>query len=144
MIKKISDQDKKDWKKFLDSKEKLENKDKSYSNSKKIDVFTEKTIDLHGYTLEEANKKIYEFIENSYLIGINKINIITGKGLRSKNLDDPYQSKNLSILKYSVPNFIKNHPDLMNKILEIDFDAVNSSSKGNFDIILKTKKNEIK
>ncbi len=144
MIKKISDQDKKDWKKFLDSKEKLENKDKSYSNSKKIDVFTEKTIDLHGYTLEEANKKIYEFIENSYLIGINKINIITGKGLRSKNLDDPYQSKNLSILKYSVPNFIKNNPDLMNKILEIDFDAVNSSSKGNFDIILKTKKNEIK
>ena len=144
MIKKISDQDKKDWKKFLDSKEKLENKDKSYSNSKKIDVFTEKTIDLHGYTLEEANKKIYDFIENSYLIGINKINIITGKGLRSKNLDDPYQSKNLSILKYSVPNFIKNNSDLMNKILEIDFDAVNSSSKGNFDIILKTKKNEIK
>ena len=144
MIKKISDQDKKDWKKFLDSKEKLENKDKLYSNSKKIDVFTEKTIDLHGYTLEEANKKIYDFIENSYLIGINKINIITGKGLRSKNLDDPYQSKNLSILKYSVPNFIKNNSDLMNKILEIDFDAVNSSSKGNFDIILKTKKNEIK
>ncbi len=144
MIKKISDKDKKDWKKFLDSKEKLENKDKSYSNSKKIRVFTEKTIDLHGYTLEEANKKIYEFIENSYLIGINKINIITGKGLRSKNLDDPYQSKNLSILKYSVPNFIKNNSDLMNKILEIDFDAVNSSSKGNFDIILKTKKNEIK
>jgi len=144
LIKKISDQDKKDWKKFLDSKEKLENKDKSYSNSKKIDVFTEKTIDLHGYTLEEANKKIYEFIENSYLIGIHKINIITGKGLRSKNLDDPYQSKNLSILKYSVPNFIKNNSSLMNKILEIDFDAVNSSSKGNFDIILKTKKNEIK
>ena len=144
MIKKISDQDKKDWKKFLDSKEKLENKDKSYSNSKKIDVITEKTIDLHGYTLDEANKKIYEFIENSYLIGIHKINIITGKGLRSKNLDDPYQSKNLSILKYSVPNFIKNNSSLMNKILEIDFDAVNSSSKGNFDIILKTKKNEIK
>ncbi len=105
MIKKISEKDKKDWQKFLDSKEKLENKDKSYS--KKIDVITEKTIDLHGYTLDEANKKIYEFIENSYLIGIHKINIITGKGLRSKNLDDPHQSKNLSILKYSVPNFIK-------------------------------------
>ncbi len=142
MIKKISDQDKKDWKKFLDSKEKLENKDKSYS--KKIDVISEKTIDLHGHTLDEANKKIYEFIENSYLIGIHKINIITGKGLRSKNLDDPHQSKNLSILKYSVPNFIKNNSDLMNKILEIDFDAVNNSSKGNFYIILKTKKNEIK
>ena len=142
MIKKISEKDKKDWQKFLDSKEKLENKDKSYS--KKNDIISEKTIDLHGYTLDEANKKIYEFIENSYLIGIHKINIITGKGLRSKNLDDPYQSKNLSILKYSVPNFIKNNSSLMNKILEIDFDAVNSSSKGNFDIILKTKKNEIK
>ncbi len=68
---------------------------------------------------------------------MDKINIITGKGLRSKNLDDPYQSNDLSILKYSVPNFIKNNTELMDKILRIDFDSVNSHSKGNFDIILK-------
>ena len=71
---------------------------------------------------------------------IPKINIITGKGLRSKNLDDPYQSNDLSILKYSVPNFIKNNPDLMQKILRIDFDSVNSPSKGSFDIYLKSNK----
>ena len=138
MTKKISDKDKKDWQKFLDSKEKLENKDKSYSEKK--EVFSEKVIDLHGYTLDEANKKIFEYIENCYLNNIDKINIITGKGLRSKNLDDPYQSNNLSILKYSVPNFIKNNTELMDKILKIDFASVNSHSKGNFDIILKKNK----
>ena len=138
MTKKISDKDKKDWQKFLDSKEKLENKDKSYSEKK--EVFSEKVIDLHGYTLDEANKKIFEYIENCYLNNIDKINIITGKGLRSKNLDDPYQSNDLSILKYSVPNFIKNNTEMMDRILKIDFDSVNSPSKGNFEIILKKNK----
>ena len=98
------------------------------------------TIDLHGYTLEDANKKIFEYIKNCYLNNIDKINVITGKGLRSKNLDDPYQANDLSILKYSVPNFIKNDSELMDKILKIDFDSVNSPLKGNFDIILKKNK----
>ena len=138
MTKKISDKDKKDWQKFLDSKEKLENKDKSYSEKKK--VFSEKVIDLHGYTLDEANKKIFEYIKNCYLNNIDKINIITGKGLRSKNIHDPYQSNDLSILKYSVPNYIKNNSELMDKILKIDFESVNSPSKGNFDIFLKKNK----
>ncbi len=138
MTKKISDKDKKDWENFINSSERLENKDIEYSNEKK--QFVQKTIDLHGYTLEEANKKIFEYIENCYLNNIDKINIITGKGLRSKNLDDPYQSNDLSILKYSVPNFIKNNTELMDKILKIDFDSVNSPSKGNFDIILKKNK----
>ena len=135
MIKKISEKDKKDWEKFVKGNEKIESKDTEYSNKKK--QFIEKIIDLHGYTLEEANKKIFEYIENCYLNNVDKINIITGKGLRSKNLDDPHQSNDLSILKYSVPNFIKNNTELMNKILKIDFDSVNSHSKGNFDIILK-------
>ena len=140
MIKKISDKDKKDWQKFVNSSEKLDNKDKNENNESSNHI--EKTIDLHGYTLDEANKKISEFIENCFLQGVNKINIITGKGLRSKNLNDPYQSKDLSILKYSVPNFIKNNSDLMQKIIRIDFDSVNSSSKGSFDINLKSKKNK--
>ena len=135
MIKKISEKDKKDWEKFVKGNEKIESKDTEYLNKKK--QFIEKIIDLHGYTLEEANKKIFEYIENCYLNNVDKINIITGKGLRSKNLDDPYQSNDLSILKYSVPNFIKNNTELMDKILRIDFDSVNSHSKGNFDIILK-------
>ena len=138
MTKKISDKDKKDWEKFIRGDEKIENKDKNYLDNNEQSL--EKTIDLHGYTLEEANKKIFEYIENCYLNNINKINIITGKGLRSKNTDNPYQSKDLSILKYSVPNYIMNNFELMNKILKIDFDSVNSPSKGNFDIFLKKNK----
>ena len=138
MTNKISDKDKKDWEKFVKGDEKVENKDQDYSNNNK--QFIAKTIDLHGYTLEEANKKIFEFIENCYLNNIDQINIITGKGLRSKNINDPYQSSDLSILKYSVPNYIKNNSELMNKILKIDLDSVNSPSKGNFDITLKKKK----
>ena len=138
MTNKLSDKDKKDWEKFVKGDEKIENKDKEFLNKNKI--YFDKTIDLHGYSLEEANKKIFEFIENCYLNNVVKINIITGKGLRSKNIYDPYQSNNLSILKFSVPNFIKNNAELMDKILKIDFDSVNSPSKGNFDILLKKKK----
>ena len=142
MTDKLSDKDKKDWENFVKSSEKVGNKDIEYI--KKENQFVDKTIDLHGYTLEEANKKISEYIESCYLNNVNKINIITGKGLRSKNIDDPYQSNDLSILKYSVPNFIKNNTELMDKIFKIDFDSVNSPLKGNFDIILKSKKSEIK
>ena len=142
MTDKLSDKDKKDWENFVKGNEKVGNKD--IEDIKKEKKFVEKTIDLHGYTLEEANKKISEYIESCYLNNVNKINIITGKGLRSKNIDDPYQSNDLSILKYSVPNFIKNNTELMDKIFKIDFDSVNSPLKGNFDIILKSKKSEIK
>ena len=137
MKKKLSEKDKKDWNNFLNSSEKLDNKDKDIPlKNRRIE---EKIIDLHGFTLEEANKKISDFIVDCYENNVIKINIITGKGLRSKNLDDPYQSQNLSILKYSVPNFIKNDSNLMSKIIKIDFDSVNSPSKGNFDIFLKKK-----
>jgi len=135
--KKISDKDIKDWDNFINSKEKLFNKDQKLS--KKISTFKEETIDLHGYTLEDANTKIESFILSCFEKGVIKINIITGKGSRSKNLNDPYQSKDLSILKYSVPNYIKENKNLINKILKLDFDSVENPSKGNFDIILKKK-----
>ena len=137
MTNKLSDKDKKDWQNFLESSEKLESKEFDQVNNK---IISESSIDLHGYTLEDANKKISEFIENCYVNKVKKINVITGKGMRSKNLDDPYQSKDLSILKHSVPEYIKNNPELMSKIINIDFDSVNSPSKGNFDIILRTIK----
>ena len=137
MTNKLSNKDKKDWQNFLDSNEKLHSKDLDRLNN---EVISEKSIDLHGYTLEEANKQITEFIENCYVNKVKKVNVITGKGMRSKNLEDPYQSKDLSILKYSVPEYIKNNSELMNKIIKIDFDSVNSPSKGNFDIFLKTIK----
>tara|TARA_Y100001968_G_C18949048_1_gene522308 strand:+ start:119 stop:547 length:429 start_codon:yes stop_codon:yes gene_type:complete len=139
---KISDKDKKDWENFLKSTDKLEIKDKEEITKSKFLIV--KSIDLHGYSLQEANHKIFEFITDSFSQGVKKINVITGKGLRSKNVDDPYKSNNLGILKYSVPNFIKNNTELIDKVLKIDFDSVNSPSKGNFDIILKSKKNEAK
>ncbi len=137
MTNKLSDKDKKDWQNFLNSSEKLESKDINLPNKRKI---IERSIDLHGYTLEEANKEISKFVEHCYLSGVKKINVITGKGMRSKNLADPYKSSDLSILKHSVPEYIKNNSELMKKIIKIDFESVNSPSKGNFDIFLKTIK----
>ena len=134
---KLSDKDKKDWQEFLNSSEKLTSKDVDQTVNYKI---LERSIDLHGYTLDEANKEISNFIENCYLDRVKKINVITGKGMRSKNIDDPYQSTDLSILKYSVPEYIKNNSELMKKIIKIDFESVNSTSKGSFDIFLKTIK----
>ena len=137
MTNKLSDKDKKDWKNFVESSEKLDNKD--IDNLDQLNV-PEKIIDLHGYSLDEANKKIENFIESCYSKKIKKINVITGKGMRSKNLEDPYQSIDMSILKYSVPEYIKNNNELMKKIIRIDFDSVNSPSKGSFDIFLKSIK----
>ena len=137
MTNKLSDKDKKDWQNFIDSSKKLESKEIDQTIDSRI---SKRTIDLHGYTLEEANKEISKFIENCYLNKVKKINVITGKGMRSKNFDDPYRSTDLSMLKHSVPEYIKNNSELMNKVIRIDFDSVNSSSTGSFDIFLKTIK----
>ena len=136
-MKKISDKDKKDWQKFINSKEKLPNKDQIKSEKNFLNI--QQTIDLHGFTLQNANKEIEKFISSCFDKGVTKINIITGKGSRSKNKYDPYLSKDLSLLKYSVPNYINENKDLMKKILKIDFEAVETPSKGNFSIILKNK-----
>ena len=137
MKKKISDQDKKDWKKFIDSDDKLINKDLNNQNFKKS--LKNKSIDLHGHTLENANKTISDFINKCFLQGVESIKVITGKGSRSKNKEDPYLSTDLSILKYSVPNYIQNNYELMKKIKKLDFDSVNDISQGSFDILLNKK-----
>ena len=137
MTNKLSDKDKQDWQNFLNSNEKIQNKEVDKLNNQ---IISQRSIDLHGYTLEEANDQISKFIENCYLNKVKKINVITGKGMRSKNFDDPYRSTDLSILKHSVPEYIKNNSELMSKIIRIDFDSVNSSSTGSFDIFLKTIK----
>ena len=136
MIKKISKKDKKDWKKFLDSGETIEDKDITIIKNKNI---SSRQIDLHGHTLENANEIINNFIDECYLNNINKIKVITGKGSRSKNKEDPYLSIDLSILKYSVPDYIKNNFEIMKKIKKLDLDSVNDVNKGSFDIILKKK-----
>ena len=136
MIKKISDKDIKDWNEFINKGDKLENKDNFQEESIEKKYIE---IDLHGYTLEGANKKMSEYIVESYENNITVINVITGKGLRSKNTENPYSSADLGILKHSVPNYIKNNKDLMNKIKFIDFDEEDKSNKGSFNIFLKKK-----
>ena len=133
---KISDKDRKDWENFLSNKEKLPNKDQNFSRLKKEKV---RSLDLHGYTLEEANLKIENFIQQSYLDKVNKLIIVTGKGLHSQNESDPYVSKDLSILKYSVPYFIKNNNELMKIINEIDNATIEDGGSGAFYIYLKKK-----
>ena len=105
-MKKITDKDKKDWQNFTSGKDKIEDKDNFNIQSEEKEFL--KSIDLHGYTLEQANKTISHFIEKCYGEGVNRINVITGKGSRSKNKEDPFKSYDLAILKYSVPDFIKN------------------------------------
>ena len=136
MTDKISDKDRKDWEKFLSNKEKLPNKDQNFSRLKKEKV---RSLDLHGYTLEEANLKIENFIQQSYLDKVNKLIIVTGKGLHSQNGNNPYASKDLSILKYSVPYFIKNNTELMKIINEIDIAKIEDGGGGAFYIYLKKK-----
>ena len=135
MKNKISEKDKRDWENFITNKDKVENKDNL--SKQKTSFKDHMEIDLHGYSLEEANIKIFRFINYCYEKNIKSINIITGKGLRSKNIKDPYSSSDLGMLKNSVPDFIKNNPDLMSKIKSINFDEVASKNKGNFNIYLK-------
>ena len=134
MTNNISEKDKKDWENFLSKKEKLPNKD--IKINKKI-TSKIKSIDLHGYTLEQANKTIEDFIIKSYEEKINKLIVVTGKGIHSQNEKDPYVSKDLSILKYSVPEFISKNKNLMKIIYDIKDAKIEDGGTGAFYIFLK-------
>ena len=133
----ISDKDKKDWQNFLKSKEKLENKD-GIINKKKFK--SSRSIDLHGYTIAEANTKIKDCINKCYKDGIYKLVVVTGKGLHSTNEQNPYVSMDLSILKHSVPDFINNDHHLMKKILEIREADIKDGGSGALYIYFKKNK----
>ena len=133
----LTDKDKRDWNTFLKSEEKLPNKDIK-NNEKKISKT--KLLDLHGYTLEKANVIVESFINKNFKEGTNKLVIVTGKGLHSKNEADPFVSKDLSILKYSVPEFIKNNEELMKKITEFREADVKDGGSGAFYVYLKKLK----
>ena len=132
----ISDKDKKDWENFLSNKEPLLNKDLKIKKKKH---FKTKSLDLHGYTLEQANIVIEDFIIKSYEDKINKLIVVTGKGTHSQNEQDPYVSKDLSILKYSVPEFISKNKNLMNIINDIKDAKIEDGGSGAFYIYLKKK-----
>ena len=133
----ISDKDKKDWNNFINSKENVSDKDFKHQKKK---IFKTRSIDLHGYTLDEANRTIENFINKAYLENVNKLVVVTGKGLHSENEKDPYVSKDLSILKYSVPEFILNNKSLMNLINEIRDAKIEDGGSGAFYIFLKKNK----
>ena len=133
----ISEKDKKDWENFLTKNETLPDKD--INIDKKL-TFKTRSIDLHGYSLEEANKSIENFIITSYQEKINKLIVVTGKGIHSQNEKDPYVSKDLSILKYSVPEFISNNKNLMKIIYEMKDAKIEDGGAGAFYIFLKKNK----
>ena len=134
MTNNISDKDKKDWHEFINSTKKLPNKDFKNQKNKKAKV---RSIDLHGYTLDEANKTIENFINKAFSENINKLVVVTGKGLHSENEKDPYVSKDLGILKYSVPEFITNNASLMSMINDITDAKIEDGGSGAFYILLK-------
>ena len=134
MNSKLSDKDKKDWQNFVLSKNKVQNKDSKIIKNKKEVI---KTIDLHGFSLDNANKVIEELIVRFSEESVNKIIVITGKGLRSKNNENPYISKDLSILKYSVPDFIRSNYNLMKIIKKVEEAGTKDGGQGAFYIYLK-------
>ena len=133
----ISNKNKKDWENFVRSKEKLPDKDSKIQIKK---IIKTRSIDLHGYSLDEANKAIESFIKKAFLQNINKLIVVTGKGLHSENEKDPYISKDLGILKYSVPEFISNNSNLMSVINEITDAKIEDGGSGAFYIFLKKNK----
>ena len=136
-IKGISEKDKKDWENFLKNKDKIPNKDFVNKKSKRHEKI--KKIDLHGYTIDEANKSVEKFIQKCFDDSVTKIIVITGKGLRSKNVENPYLSKDLSILKYSVPEFIESNMNLTKMIIETADAKIEDGGGGAFYIYLKNK-----
>ena len=136
MNSKISEKDKKTWEEFLSNDQKLPDKDNI--QNKKI-IKKTRSLDLHGKTLDEANSIIENFIKKSYEEKVQKLIIITGKGLHSNNEKDPYVSKDLGILKYSIPEFVRNNGDLMKIISNISEASVKDGGTGAFYIFLKKK-----
>ena len=134
--KKPTSEDLKAWKKFTLSKETIEDKDR-YLDQKETSIQKIRKIDLHGLSLDEANNKIETLIDKYFIEGIEKIIVITGKGLRSKTIDNPYISKDLSILKNSVPDYINANLKIRKKINSISKAKIKDGGEGAFYIFLK-------
>ena len=128
--------DKKDWIAFTKHLEDVYDKE---TNIIKQNTIKDKILklDLHGLSLNQANKIVKKFIIKSFEARYTKLLIITGKGLRSKVNKNPYLSQQMSVLKYSVPEFIKNDKDLFDKIRKISRADLKDGGEGAFYIFLK-------
>ena len=136
MNSKISEKDKKTWEEFLSNDQKLPDKDNIQN---KTIIKKTRSLDLHGKNLDEANSIIENFIKKSYEDKVQKLIIVTGKGLHSDNENDPYVSKDLGILKYSIPEFVRNNEDLMKIISNISEASVKDGGTGAVYIFLKKR-----
>ena len=136
----VSSKDKQDWLEFTKNLSNLPNKDLDFPNYSKKKKLVKK-IDLHGSSLSEANKIVKNFINDSYELGYSKLIVITGKGSRSKVYDDPYKSEKMSVLKYSVPEYINKNSSLSNKIISITEADRKDGGEGAFYIFLRKNKN---
>ena len=137
MIKKknLSQVDIKTWEEYVKNPKDIFDKDNS--NKKNLQRKNRFTFDLHGFSLDDANKKVKELIilcsENKY----KEILLITGKGIHSTNENDVYSSKDLSKLKFSVPEFIKSDLEISGLIFSINQAEVKDGGDGALIIKLK-------
>ena len=134
----ISSKDKKDWANFTKKTDNITVKEEDLI-SKNVNQKKIPKLDLHGRSLDEANKIVKEFIIEYYDKGYNKLLVITGKGLRSKSYEDPYTSENLSILKNSVPEYIKNDENLNSIVIKTNLADKKYGGEGAINIFLKNK-----
>ena len=137
MIKKkdLSKQDTNAWKNYIKNPTDIYDKDKNTSkNQERKNRFI---FDLHGYPLDEANKKVRDIIISCVKNKYREILLITGKGLHSTSDNDAYASKNLSKLKYSVPEFIKSNEELSKLIISLSEADLKDGGEGAILVKLK-------
>ena len=134
----VSKKDKKDWNAFIKKKERVYDKDINLSDNSLVTNEIRK-LDLHGFSLNDANKIVRKFIIDSSNIGCKKVLIITGKGLRSKVYNNPYLSEKMNVLKNSIPEFIMNDKDLSSLIIKTSKADKKHGGDGAFYIFLKQK-----
>ena len=127
----VSSKEKKDWIDFTKQIGNINPKEVDFLQ-KKAAISQIRKLDLHGYSINESNKIVRKFIVESFNYGYKKLLIVTGKGSRSKSYDNPYISEKLSVLRYSVPEFIRNDENLDNKINQITTADIKDGGEGAF------------
>tara|TARA_B100001123_G_C15282758_1_gene1014564 strand:+ start:1394 stop:1813 length:420 start_codon:yes stop_codon:yes gene_type:complete len=127
--------DKKDWDVFTKQIGNINPKEEDFNDfNYKPNKF--RKLDLHGYSLVQANKMVNQFINESFNNGYKKLLIVTGKGLRSKNIENPYISEKFSVLKHSVPEYIKSDENLFKKVKKISKASLNDGGEGAIYVFL--------
>ena len=135
----VTTQDKSDWTAFTKKMGNISVKEDDFSQEN-LRINIVKKIDLHGFTLDEANRAVDKFVIESFNKGHKKVLVVTGKGLRSKSRNNPYVSEKLNMLRYSVPEFLKNNQNLNKKIIKVSKADIRDGGEGAIYIFLKNKK----